>query len=72
MSSPFLLVHETSISGHRVNSAVPGSVCLARVQKANALDVYKAHLRQIQRDWRSGAPEFGFNLINVGNAKLPA
>ena len=48
------------------------SVCFAPVQKANALDIYKAHLRQIQRDRRSGAPEFGFHLINVAHAKLPA
>jgi hypothetical protein len=47
------------------------SVCFAGVQEANALDVHKTHLRQIQRDGRSGASEFGFHLINVARAKLP-
>jgi len=48
------------------------SVCFTRVQEANALDVHKAHFRQIQRDRPSGAYEFGFHLINVAHAKLPA
>ena len=48
------------------------SVCFAGVQKANTLDVHKAHLCQIQRDRRSGTSEFGFYLINVAHAKLPA
>jgi hypothetical protein len=48
------------------------SVCFAGVQELNALDVHKTHLCQIQRDRRSGASEFGFHLINVARAKLPA
>jgi hypothetical protein len=48
------------------------SVCFAGVQEANALDVHKTNLRQIQRDRPSGASEFGFHLINVAHAKLPA
>ena len=45
---------------------------LTLVQETNALDIHKPHLRQIQNDRWSGACEFGFHLINVARAKLPA
>jgi len=45
---------------------------LALVQEANAVDIHKTHLRQIQNDRWSGACEFGFHLINMARAKLPA
>jgi hypothetical protein len=48
------------------------SLRLTLVQEANALDIHKTHLRQIQNDRWSGACEFGFHLINMARAKLPA
>jgi hypothetical protein len=42
------------------------------VQEANALDIHKTHLRQIQNDRWSGACEFGFHLINMARPKLSA
>jgi len=42
------------------------------VQEANALDIHKTHLREIQNDRWSGAYEFGLHLINVARPKLPA
>ena len=45
---------------------------LTLVQQANALDIHKTHLFQIQNDGWSRASEFGFHLINMARAKLPA
>jgi len=48
------------------------SLRLTLVQEANALEIHKTYLRQIQNDRWSGACEFGFHLINMARAKLPA
>ena len=45
-------------------------LCLTRVQEANAFDVQKVHLMQIQRQSRPPAIEFGLYLINVLNSKF--
>ena len=46
------------------------SLCLALVQEANAFDIEKVHLIQIQRYGRSAATEFGLYLIDVLNSKF--
>jgi hypothetical protein len=46
------------------------SVRLTRIQKANALDIDKVHLLQIQRYSRSAVPEFGLHLIDVLGSKF--
>ena len=46
------------------------SLCFALVQEANAFDIQKVHLIQIQRYSRSAATEFGLHLINVLNSKF--
>jgi hypothetical protein len=48
------------------------SLCLALVQEANAFDIEKVDLIQIQRYSRSTAPELGLDLINVLNSKFTA
>jgi hypothetical protein len=46
------------------------SLRLTRVQKANALDIHKVHLIQIQRYSWASVPEFGLHLINVLRSKF--
>jgi hypothetical protein len=46
------------------------SLCRILVQEANAFDIQKIHLIQIQRYSRSAATEFGLHLINVVNSKF--
>src|SRR5207247_5429834 len=58
ISSPFLLVHETSISGHKVNSALPGfrllhtrsrSECTRRPQGPLPPDPARSAVRRLDR-----------------------
>src|SRR5713226_4475309 len=45
---------------------------LTRIEKANSFEIYKVQFLQIQNDWRLAVLDFGFDLIQLPNAKFTA
>jgi hypothetical protein len=48
------------------------SLRLTRIEKTNSFEIYKNQFLQIQNDWRLAALDFGFDLIQLPNAKFTA
>jgi hypothetical protein len=48
------------------------SLRLTRIEKTNSFEIYKDQFLQIQNDWRLAALDFGFDLIQLPNAKFTA
>src|SRR5438132_11430279 len=45
---------------------------LTRIEKTNSFEIYTVQFLQIQNDWRLAVLDFGFDLIQLPNAKFTA